>query len=145
MPHYHRDNNNAPMEVRKYKRAPSITKLLSDARGVVQSLELQIHSPLMFPNQHGQPLTDFPQAYKRALEIAGINDTDVNFHTLRHTFASQLVMQGVDIPTLKGLLGHSDIKTTMRYAHLAPDHISRGGRHMPTVSDLGRAWEGHNY
>jgi integrase len=45
-------------------------------------------------------------------------------HTLRHTFASHLVMQGVDLPTIQKLMGHSDIETTMVYAHLAPDHLT---------------------
>jgi site-specific recombinase XerD len=44
-------------------------------------------------------------------------------HVLRHTFASHLVMNGVDLPTVQKLLGHADIQTTMIYAHLAPDHL----------------------
>ena len=47
-------------------------------------------------------------------------------HALRHTFASHLVMSGVDLPTVQRLMGHKDIKTTMRYAHLAPDHLRMG-------------------
>jgi len=54
---------------------------------------------------------------------AGIEDL-TKLHTLRHTFASHLVMQGVDLPTVKKLMGHSDIQTTMIYAHLAPDHLA---------------------
>ncbi len=46
-------------------------------------------------------------------------------HTLRHTFASHLVMGGVDLPTVKKLLGHADIETTMIYSHLADEHIDR--------------------
>ncbi|MFH1771437.1 MAG: tyrosine-type recombinase/integrase [Candidatus Omnitrophota bacterium] len=46
-------------------------------------------------------------------------------HTFRHTFASHLVMKGVDLPTVKKLLGHSDIKTTMIYSHLADEHVDR--------------------
>jgi site-specific recombinase XerD len=46
-------------------------------------------------------------------------------HTLRHTFASHLVMSGVDLPTVKKLLGHADIDTTMIYAHLADEHVDK--------------------
>lgn len=46
-------------------------------------------------------------------------------HTLRHTFASHLVMNGVDLPTVKKLMGHSDIETTMIYSHLADDHVDK--------------------
>ena len=44
-------------------------------------------------------------------------------HSLRHTFASHLVMNGVDLPTLKKLLGHSDIDTTMIYSRLTEKHV----------------------
>jgi len=59
------------------------------------------------------------QATKRA------NVKDVTLHTFRHTFASWLVMESVDIPTIAELLGHADIKTTMKYAHLAPEHVKK--------------------
>ena len=54
---------------------------------------------------------------------AGIENL-TKLYTLRHTFASHLVMQGVDLPTVKKLMSHSDIQTTMIYAHLAPDHLA---------------------
>ena len=47
----------------------------------------------------------------------------VCIHSLRHTFASHLVMAGVDLATVQKLMGYRDIKTTLRYAHLAPDHL----------------------
>ena len=47
----------------------------------------------------------------------------VTFHTLRHTFASHAVMNGVDLFTVGKLLGHKTIQQTQRYAHLAPDHM----------------------
>ncbi|MDD3732800.1 MAG: site-specific integrase [candidate division Zixibacteria bacterium] len=52
-------------------------------------------------------------------------------HTLRHTFASHLVMGGVDLPTVQKLMGHSDIQTTMIYAHLAPDHLAKAVTKLP--------------
>jgi site-specific recombinase XerD len=54
---------------------------------------------------------------------AGFPDV-TKIHSLRHTFASHLVMKGVDLPSIKKLMGHSDIETTMIYAHLAQDHLS---------------------
>ncbi|NOU22726.1 MAG: tyrosine-type recombinase/integrase [Methyloglobulus sp.] len=52
-------------------------------------------------------------------------------HILRHSFASHFVMKGGNILTLKEILGHSDIKMTMRYAHLSPDHLNDAVRLNP--------------
>ena len=48
---------------------------------------------------------------------------NASLHTLRHTFASHLIMSGADLYTVQKLLGHSSIKTTEIYAHLAPDYL----------------------
>ncbi len=66
--------------------------------------------------QYVQPRTEF----KKALQRAGIRD--FRWHDLRHTFATDLVAAGVEIFTVSKLLGHSNVKTTMIYAHLVPDH-----------------------
>lgn len=64
------------------------------------------------------------KAFKRAIERTGIELPDGQLtHVLRHTFASHFMMNGGNILVLQKILGHTDIKTTMRYAHLAPDHL----------------------
>jgi len=60
-------------------------------------------------------------AYNNAVATAKLDD--VNFHTLRHTFASWAVMRGVTLKELQELLGHASLAMTMRYAHLAPEHL----------------------
>jgi integrase len=60
-------------------------------------------------------------AYNNAVDAAKLDD--VTFHTLRHTFASWAVMRGVTLKELQELLGHASLAMTMRYAHLAPEHL----------------------
>lgn len=64
---------------------------------------------------------DFDNAFEWAVKRAKIED--FHFHDLRHTFASDLVMKGVDLYTISKLLGHSTIEMTQRYAHLAPSAL----------------------
>jgi len=58
--------------------------------------------------------------FEKAVKQAGL--VDCTFHTLRHTSASWLVMEGVDLNTVRELLGHSTYRMTLRYAHLSPKH-----------------------
>ena len=61
--------------------------------------------------------TTFQRAFKRAVEAAEIHKPATP-HTLRHTFATQVLQSGYDIRTVQELLGHADVKTTMIYTHV---------------------------
>jgi integrase len=74
----------------------------------------------VFVNIHGEPLHGYKHWFRPAVEEAGISG--FTWYCLRHTFASRLVMAGVDLRTVAELMGHKTIQMTMRYAHLAPAH-----------------------
>lgn len=59
--------------------------------------------------------------FRKAVKLAGIEDFRI--HDLRHTFASWLVSEGVELVKVRDLLGHTSIKMTERYAHLMPDRL----------------------
>lgn len=86
---------------------------------------------LVFLSRTGEQITEVSDAFARAVARLGFNEgvTDrrqkVVFHTLRHTYASWLVMSGVDLYTVQRLMGHSTISMTERYSHLAPDHLKK--------------------
>ena len=77
-------------------------------------------SPHVFLNRYGGRLCGPRKWFDDAIAAAGI--PNYTWHTNRHTFASRLVMAGVDLRTVQELLGHKSIATTLRYAHLAPTH-----------------------
>ncbi|MCE5265976.1 MAG: site-specific integrase [Deltaproteobacteria bacterium] len=78
--------------------------------------------------RHGGKITAISAAFRKAVNKLEFNKgiTDprqkVTFHSLRHTFASWLALQGETILTIKELLGHKSLAMTARYAHLMPEH-----------------------
>lgn len=87
--------------------------------GVLEAWKKQVSkSPYVFPGQGGGRLEDVKSAWLKLLERAQIDG--FRWHDMRHDFASRLVMAGVPLNTVRDLLGHADIKMTLRYAHLAP-------------------------
>ncbi len=69
----------------------------------------------------GKPYTTIKTGFNRACERAGIEN--FRFHDLRHTVATRLVANGVDLNTVKEYMAHSDIKTTQRYMHPTPENM----------------------
>ena len=86
----------------------------------------------------GQHLTDMQRPWRRIRAMAGLDD--VRIHDLRHTYASNSIANGLSLEMTGRLLGHTNISTTMRYAHLRDDAIRDaaasvaagiGSMHMP--------------
>jgi len=75
---------------------------------------------LVFSSSSGGHIVDVRTGFQNACKRAGL--TDLHFHDLRHTFASQFVMAGGDLYILKEILGHKSINMTQRYAHLSPTY-----------------------
>lgn len=86
----------------------------------------------VFPDRKGHPFKDIKKSFSTALKRAKIED--FRFHDLRHTFGSHLVMQGVDLRTVQQVMGHKDIKMTMRYSHLSPEYVQEA------MERLDKAW-----
>jgi len=77
-------------------------------------------SGYVFCNREGKPYGNVRRSFATALRKAEIKD--FHFHDLRHTYASQLAMAGIDLKTIQEELGHKDFKMTQRYAHLSPGY-----------------------
>lgn len=67
-------------------------------------------------------MTNINKSWEGLMESASLEG--FRFHDLRHDFASKLVMAGVDLNTVRELLGHADIAMTLRYSHLAPAKLA---------------------
>ncbi|NIB43098.1 site-specific integrase [Pseudomaricurvus alkylphenolicus] len=103
--------------VRRVPMHPKVQRMLESWHR-----QRQTQYALVFPNRNGNRFKDIKKAWYSLLERAQISN--FRFHDLRHHFASHLVMKGTPINTVRELLGHADIGTTLRYAHLADEHKS---------------------
>jgi integrase len=100
----------------------------------------RLDNEYVFPGIKSFHLINLPRGWKRYVKNAQLED--FRWHDLRHTFASRLVMAGVDLYTVKKLLGHHDLTMTERYAHLAPHYLKRAVDNLtlsPSPTAIGTA------
>jgi integrase len=86
---------------------------------------------VLFPGVTPEQLS---MKFIRACRAAGVED--FSFHDLRHTYASHLRMKGADLDDIRRLLGHSDLRMTIRYAHLLPEHLEAAASRLNGVLTL---------
>ena len=89
-----------------------------------------LHSDYVFAKKNGKPYSRkvFSIMFSNVCKKVGL---DYTFHSLRHTFASNLVIEGVDLYTVAKLLGHRSINLVQRYAHLNVDHLRKAVTNSP--------------
>jgi integrase len=112
-----------PREQTKTKKLPLTIPLTRRAADIVHRYLESARSEYLFVSQEGHAYTcaEINRALERAAVKAGLRD--ICLYTLRHSFISRLVQAGVSLPEVAALAGHRDIRMTMRYAHLAPQHL----------------------
>ena len=98
--------------------------------------ENQMKSPYVFLGPDGVRLYGVKRSFESACRRAGIED--FRFNDLRHTFASHLVMNNVNLKAVQELLGHTDLKMTMRYAHLSQAHLKEAVAALNKLSRKGQ-------
>jgi integrase len=114
---------------------PRLYQALRDHRK--QHLELGVKSEYIFTYQGHRLKSNIKRSFAGVLEKAQL--TNVTLHTLRHTFASQLVMAGVSLREVQVLMGHQSYETTLQYAHMSEDHANRQVLKLPFANGSGNS------
>lgn len=123
------DLSNGIIQIRDAKggtRQSYITEPVSEVLVRLNKLNSYEMNSLIFPSKNNKKQLHISSTYYRTVKKLGFNNgisdrqQRVCFHTLRHTFASWLAIQGTSLYEIKELLGHKSIEMTERYAHLMP-------------------------
>ena len=92
---------------------------------------MDIHNEYLFCHPDGSRIKSIKHSFNNACKHA---DIKANIHMIRHSFASHLVMNGVDLVSIKELLGHTSISTTMIYAHVSNEHKFKTAEKLPWLN-----------
>lgn len=119
--------------------------LNDSAMRVLRVLPSRFKGGFVFPSRSGKtPInaTNFRQrVFNPAVAAAGIEN--FRWHDLRHTFASRLTMAGIDLNTIRELMGHKTLAMTLRYAHLSPKHLHAAVKQLDSSGTSGGSTAGH--
>ena len=102
-----------------------------DPRSMNISLRKNRQSHYLFCHPDGSRIKSIRHSFNNACKHA---DIKANIHMIRHSFASHLVMNGVDLVSIKELLGHTSISTTMIYAHVSDQHKIKTVEKLPWLN-----------
>ncbi len=107
---------------------------------VLESLPRGTPAAPVFTRADGTPWPDheLQRRYRRAAAVASTRET-LSIHSLRHTFASWLAIDGTPLRTIAELLGHTSVSMTFRYAHLSPAHLQEAVERIESVEKSGQA------
>ena len=112
-----------PKEATKEKR-PKTLFITPYIEGVLKNIRRMEGNPYVVVSERndGKPIMDVKKPWDRIKKAAGIT-TELHLHDLRHSHASMANALGYSLPMIGALLGHTQAQTTLRYAHLATDHL----------------------
>jgi integrase len=114
------------------KTGEKIVPLNDLSKSVLESIPRQPNNPYVFCGKKpGTHLTDVKKRWTKIRKMLGIED--VRMHDLRHTFASMAIKSGLGLYQVSKLLGHSNIQTTMRYAHIEKEELVKSAKVVESV------------
>lgn len=118
----HVDLNAGVLRLPDSKTGAKLVAIGKAAIDVFKSIGRVKGNPYVITGQvEGQHLSDMQRPWRRLRKRAGLDD--LRIHDLRHSFASDALQLGEDLPMIGKLLGHTQVQTTARYAHLKTDPI----------------------
>jgi len=115
---------------------PDIVYMTAKVKDLLEKYKRTPSDEYIFKTKKGNRITEVSDTFVKVIDELGFNKgvTDrrykLTFHSLRHTFASWLALQGEQLQTIQQLMRHKDITQTLRYSHLIPSHKKRAAKEL---------------